>query len=167
MVPVPLKETVWCRLQLIICVQLLQLTDNWQSMLHVTLQKQRRLIYLSLSYASYFLLLLLLIQRSNIRTVNNSTYLCGDQGWKYKGTCSAYRTGCIFVLLHYRDIPVITGKVQDNANVCPPPGTLKQTDISENINITRLRLHIMIHVLTVRLIQKAKQSHPLFSTVMH
>lgn len=33
------------------------------------------------------------------------TYLCGDRGWKYRETCSAYKTGCIFVLLRYHDIP--------------------------------------------------------------
>lgn len=63
----------------------------------------------------------LLFQRSNIKTVKNaltnSTYLCGDRGWKYRGTCSAYRTGCIFVLLRYHDIPAITGNAHFNLSL--------------------------------------------------
>lgn len=45
---------------------------------------------------------------TRVRALPNplTPHLCVDQGWKCRETCSAYKTGCIFVPLHCHDIPV-------------------------------------------------------------
>lgn len=47
-----------------------------------------------------------------------NTHQCEDQGWKYRETYSAYKTGCTFDPLHYRDIPVVKKNAITNLIIC-------------------------------------------------
>lgn len=72
-----------------------------------------------------------------------NTHQCEDQGWKYRETYSAYKTGCTFDPLHYRDIPVVKKNAITNLIICD----LELSEFFSNI----ATLHVGLCVLNAKL----------------
>ena len=86
---------------------------NWENIISYLSEQSEWRLFLKLSV--HLLTSKYRVAQMDYHCLNShelSAHLSGGRGWKCRETCSAYKTECIFVPLHYHDKPVTTERAK-------------------------------------------------------